>query len=112
MQMPWGKHKGEELEDIPAGYLGWVLEEGTNVAPALKEAITAELSQRLRLYATRRASGVAVPDPATAAMVLDLIDVGFRTLARKVHPDAGGSHEAMVTATAARDWLKSVVGVD
>ena len=25
MKMPWGKHKGEELDDIPTSYLNWLL---------------------------------------------------------------------------------------
>jgi hypothetical protein len=27
MQMPWGKYKGEEIEDIPSGYLRWLARE-------------------------------------------------------------------------------------
>ena len=26
MQMPWGAFKGEEIEDIPSGYLKWLAE--------------------------------------------------------------------------------------
>lgn len=26
MIMPWGKHKGEDIEDIPSGYLRWLAE--------------------------------------------------------------------------------------
>lgn len=26
MIMPWGKHKGEDLEDIPSSYLKWLAE--------------------------------------------------------------------------------------
>ena len=26
MKMPFGKHKGEEIEDIPSDYLKWVAE--------------------------------------------------------------------------------------
>lgn len=25
--MPWGKYKGEELQDVPAGYLVWLVSE-------------------------------------------------------------------------------------
>lgn len=25
MKMPWGKHAGEELDDIPTSYLTWLL---------------------------------------------------------------------------------------
>lgn len=27
MKMPWGKHKGEPLEDVPSHYLTWLLSE-------------------------------------------------------------------------------------
>lgn len=26
MKMPWGKHKGEDMEDLPTGYLLWLAE--------------------------------------------------------------------------------------
>lgn len=26
MKMPWGKFKGEDIEDIPSGYLHWLAE--------------------------------------------------------------------------------------
>ena len=26
MKMPWGKFKGDEIEDIPSGYLRWLAE--------------------------------------------------------------------------------------
>ena len=25
--MPWGKHKGTPMSDVPAGYLAWLLEQ-------------------------------------------------------------------------------------
>lgn len=24
--MPWGKHKGQDIEDLPSGYLRWLAE--------------------------------------------------------------------------------------
>lgn len=26
MKMPWGKHEGTEIEDIPSSYLMWLME--------------------------------------------------------------------------------------
>lgn len=26
MEMPWGKHKGEDIEDLPTDYLKWLAE--------------------------------------------------------------------------------------
>lgn len=30
MKMPWGKHKGEDIEDIPSDYLRWLAENCDN----------------------------------------------------------------------------------
>ena len=38
----------------------------------------------------------------------DLINAGFRVLATKLHPDRGGSHDAMKRLTLVRDELKQV----
>ena len=35
-----------------------------------------------------------------------LVDIGYRALAVKLHPDKGGSLEAMITLNRARDHLK------
>lgn len=44
MNMPFGKHKGEDLSDIPSAYLQWVL--GRNIYEWLRVAIASELSSR------------------------------------------------------------------
>lgn len=38
-------------------------------------------------------------------LALQLIDIGYKVLARELHPDKGGSHEAMVRLRAVRDRL-------
>jgi len=40
------------------------------------------------------------------AVANQIIDVGYRTLARETHPDRGGSDAAMVRLSAARDRLR------
>ena len=39
MIMPWGKHKGEEIVDLPSDYLHWLAEncEHDNIATAADE---------------------------------------------------------------------------
>ncbi len=43
--MPFGKYKGQDVEDVPTGYLLWLLENGNNVPVELIE----EMENQLRL---------------------------------------------------------------
>lgn len=42
-------------------------------------------------------------------LALELIDIGYRVLASKFHPDRGGSKEAMTRLNGVRDRLKAAV---
>jgi hypothetical protein len=62
--------------------------------------------------------GAAAPAPAVDAWRVlhlretappEVIESAFRTLAKLVHPDRGGSHEQMLALTAARDALRELV---
>ena len=87
-------------------------------APAL---LTLDLREPLRTAAHQEAdrrraaewdrdTPGALVRPCPAPDVADeLIGAGLRTLARRYHPDAGGSHDAMIAATAAADWWRAVV---
>jgi hypothetical protein len=44
MLMPFGKHKGAELDAIPAGYLTWLIT--TELRDPLRDAVVAELERR------------------------------------------------------------------
>ena len=44
--MPFGKYRGDSLEEIPLGYLSWIEENGTALSPALRSAINQELARR------------------------------------------------------------------
>lgn len=39
MKMPFGKHRGEDLEDIPDDYLVWILDNLDDLSPTLRRAI-------------------------------------------------------------------------
>lgn len=43
---------------------------------------------------------------AQRTLALHLIDIGYKILARKLHPDRGGSRDAMARLNAVRDRLK------
>lgn len=46
---------------------------------------------------------------AQRKLALQLIDIGYKVLARKLHPDKGGSPEAMTRLNAVRDRLRQCV---
>jgi len=48
--MPFGKHKGEKLEDLPTDYIEWLLENAD-----LRSGLQAELENQL---AGRRGEGI------------------------------------------------------
>lgn len=46
MKMPFGKYKGQDVEDIPTAYLLWLLGEGDNLPAALMEELENQLKLR------------------------------------------------------------------
>ena len=44
--MPFGKHRGEPLDQVPVKYLKWCLREIKTLSPDLKASINAVLSGR------------------------------------------------------------------
>jgi hypothetical protein len=98
--MPWGKHKGTSLTDLPDGYLGWLLSKCEGLDPVLKARLEAEVRRR-----------TFTPEPASAAVAIgDLAGQWYRQLAREFHPDLGGSHEAMKAVNRGRELLLSLAG--
>lgn len=89
---------------------------GYNRAPATRRAYTAivdDIAERARNEARR----LAAEDELTRAQERDaeaklgrrLIAIGFRVLAQELHPDKGGSREAMSRLSRVRDRLLSNV---
>lgn len=113
-RMPWGKHRGQRLADIPVSYLTWVLTETDHIEPVLRRAIRAEVADRLGLGGASPPPppwrSTALPAPPIAAAAVDIIVAGYRAVALRAHPDQGGTHDAMIAVTEARDWLRARVG--
>jgi Putative quorum-sensing-regulated virulence factor len=122
-RMPFGRHKNTPLDELPVDYLEWLLTR--DLRDPLKSAAQAEWVRRERLK-ERNGNGNGhqhqreekreppppppPPPPATMKATLkDVIDVGYRMLALKAHPDRGGSHSDMVKLNEAREWLRRFV---
>lgn len=89
MRMPWGKHKGEELETVPDSYLWWVLENADNASPMLLAAIRRHLgveeeTPKQREHARTIVGAVLKQDVESA--VANVV----RQMSKKYHPDRGG----------------------
>jgi hypothetical protein len=102
--MPFGKYRGELLEDIPSDYLEWLLRECRLRWP-LRCAVERELD-------IRRPDAAGDP-PATQAAPAwaGIIREWHREMALKFHPDRGGHVEAMKAINHAVDRLKQLIGI-
>lgn len=99
-RMPFGKYRGRPVEDVPAGYLAWLLEE-TDVREPHRSAIRDELAWRLDLVPDSALQ--LAPPPAIA----EIVSAGYRALASRLHPDHGGATCHMQQLNSARDWCRA-----
>jgi len=85
MVLHFGKYKGQDLEDVPDHYLEW-LDEQDWVVGLLRRELDKELVSRY----LKEPAVVAQP-----ANQLKIITTVYKELAKKFHPDLGGSTAAM-----------------
>jgi len=98
MTMPFGVHKGLPLEDLPDSYIEWL--SGIDLRSPLSGAVQKEARRRRSNCADQVDSNhnrflTLHMQPADAPFFREIIDAGYRVLARKVHPDTGGSAAQM-----------------
>jgi hypothetical protein len=99
--MPFGKHRGKPLAEIPGDYLRW-LTGHVDLREPLRSRVLDELEGRETSSARPRLLR-ACPAPDVAR---ELVRHGMRALAQRHHPDVGGSHAEMLNVTAAAEWLR------
>ncbi len=46
MRMPFGKHKGELVEDLPSDYVEWILENVERITPDLQTELEKQLAMK------------------------------------------------------------------
>jgi hypothetical protein len=108
VRMPWGKHRGKPLLEVPISYLAWVLEACT-LTRGLRQAIAADVVRRLNLP---QPEPPPPPGPLPVALrpaAREIVQAGFRAAAIKAHPDQGGTNEAMRQVLEAKEALERVV---
>lgn len=96
VRMPFGKHRGRPLDEVPDSYLVWILDNlDLTDRPTLREAI------RRRLNLDRPAGSVP-----PGVDVGKAIKTWYRKLAFDFHPDRRkGSNEAMLAINEAYERL-------
>lgn len=133
MRLEFGKHKGQDIADVPTQYLEWLLRADVNALSAGgKLHVERELHIRRqkdehnrRAYRERyeqsfrgeswgeepRRSqalvGVSVMVPRQRlALMQELIECGFKALSMRLHPDKGGTTAQMQELNELRTHLK------
>jgi hypothetical protein len=91
--------------NIPVGPGSRIQREWTRPVDAVAERARAEQQRLAREDALTRQQ----ERQAEAQLGLRLIDIGLKVLARELHPDKGGSRDAMTRLNRVRDRLKACV---
>src|SRR5437867_1223030 len=102
--MPFGRHKGRPLDQLPTDYIEWL--------------VTLDLREPLRRHVTveyeRRFGAVAEERPAFPAdlrqVAHQVVTAGLHVVARTTHPDAGGNGAVMRDVNAAVELLRRLIG--
>jgi hypothetical protein len=106
-RMPFGKHQGERLTEVPSAYLEWVLANLTSIRPGLRWAIQQELRWRDGVDEQEEdEEEEPVPLPA---LVTPILRDWWHSLVRDYHPDRGGSVEVMQALNEAHRRLVEMI---
>lgn len=133
-RMPWGKFKGDFIADVPSSYIIWLLDNAKVSDPLLLRELALEMTERMSGYIPgankdgsvgdpgvhddhRRYEAGPRPTPPSAPrapqsyreeVALQVIESGYRAVAMKLHPDKGGSEQAMKELNSVRETLKNL----
>jgi hypothetical protein len=118
VRMPFGKHRGKLLGDVPDGYLSWLLRE-CDLDDWLRQAVEEEMRFRYGEPAAgtagpRQQSSDASPRAFRGGTLIDLkttVQRWYWSLCMKYHPDRGGSTEVMQAINDAHERLRRLLGV-
>ena len=126
-RMPFGRFKGQPLEELDDDYLWWLHSLGDLRQP-LRDAVDAEFERRKRSQGqdyyrrygssdgwNRNGNDKDEGEPPTyhtsgpPELAKELVEAGFKTLARTHHPDVGGTNDGMRQVIEARSWLLQAI---
>jgi hypothetical protein len=101
MRMPFGKHRGIPLEELPDTYLFW-LYGLADLREPLRTFVNLEYRRRCEPPPRFAPPALSCGDP----LVAELLEAGYKSLAKKYHPDRGGDLSRMQQINVAMDELR------
>lgn len=117
IRMPFGKHKGTPIVNLPTDYLDWLLDwmdsEESGWMSNSRKRLFDELDEEYQRRKTgQRPTKVmktkfAIGDDARK-MLPEFIKSGYRAMALKIHPDKGGTAEQMVALRELKEALEKL----
>lgn len=103
--MPWGKHRGKPVDELPVSYVVWVLTECDNVSSYLEEALFLRVKEWLE-----EEIGRIEADSSNNRKPADVIASWFRQMSREFHPDRGGTNDGMRAINRGYELLQQLFG--
>src|SRR5262245_6485233 len=100
----FGKHKGQELSEIPSGYLTWALRT-VKLSSGIRQAVASELARR----------GAAVPPPATnpaAGWRGPCSGCGCKAIDYRWHEFSNGTKQIRASCSRCHAWLGTAPRVE
>lgn len=106
--MPFGKYRGcdlREIREIDEPYLLWVLDHATNASETLRE----EIRWHLGVGQTSKPTSPPRGNVISREELQGTLAAWYRDLAKKYHPDRGGTNQAMAAINDAAETLKATL---
>jgi hypothetical protein len=105
VRFPFGRYKGQCVQDVPTSYLKWAWTTIENLKEPLRSAVRHELRSRGARLDDSPPNGKPMP----ASALQPIIQTWYRRLCLQYHPDRGGSDTAMRVVNNARDLLMELL---
>ena len=111
MRMPFGKHKGKYLSNIPESYLRWVWENVDITNEELYEALDDMFGDGG--HETYRRPSPPKQEPnhkaPTKSQLDSIVNIWSAKMANKYHPDRGGSHAQLIVVNEGVELLRKII---
>jgi hypothetical protein len=105
MRLRFGKHRGKELSAVPDDYKFWLLDASRELILKLED----DLGETHEPHSNGNGQHYSAPSNLPP-LTKQLIEVGFKTLSKKYHPDLNGGRpsEEMIELNKAMEQLRKV----